>query len=411
MQLEIITTDAGFADLRDDWNRLAGHDPLNGWEWNHAWWHQFRRAGRLAIGVVREGVVHDGGASDRGEIVAIAPLYSVRRSVQGHVLQFLGSGKACTDYRRILLGPTTNQNRVARIVEALLDPAAWKKAGLGPIDLWELEGIDVEEPSMQVLIAGLRNQGFSIAHDALESTWETALPASWDGFVASTHRTIRRKIHKARRRAEDPEIGFHSASDPTEIADAWDQFVRLHQCRFQDKVVGGGVFTDPTFERFLRSAVEPLAAQGKVRLLWCSYRGAPISIQLYLLGGDTAYMYQSGFDPQYSQLEPGHLLYSFTVAYLIASGFTKLDFLRGDESYKADWNGRPSPLARVRCVSPRIASRLRDRLFLAGRAAKRIVRELRSRTGKTQPTQNHRSPQPAPGAPAVSQEKQELVEV
>lgn len=406
MQLEIITTDAGFAALRDDWNRLAAADPLNGWEWNHAWWQEFRRAGRLAIGVVRDGV-----AGKRGEITAIAPLYSVRRSLQGHVLQFLGSGKACTDYRRILLGSTTDQNRIARVVGALLDAAAWKQSGFGPVDLWELEGIDVEEPSMQVLVAGLRSLGYSIAHDALESTWATTLPESWEAFVASTHRTIRRKIHKARRRAEDPEIGFHTASDPTEIADAWAQFVRLHQCRFQEKVVGGGCFTDPTFERFLKSAVETLAAQGKVRLLWCSYRGAPISIQLYLLGGDTAYMYQSGFDPQYSQLEPGHLLYSFTVAYLIATGFTKLDFLRGDESYKADWNGRPNPLARVRCVSPRITSRLRDRLFLAARAAKRIAGEFRSRTGKPQPTHNHRSPQSAPGATAAPHEQQELVEV
>lgn len=401
MQLEIITTDAGFAALRDDWNRLAGDDPLNGFEWNHAWWHEFRRAGRLAIGVVRNSV----------EIEAIVPLFSVRRSLQGHVLQFLGSGKACTDYRRILLGPTADRNRIALIVEALLDASAWRQAGFGLIDLWELEGIDVEEPSMQVLVAALHNQGFSIAHDALESTWSTALPDSWDAFVASTHRTIRRKIHKARRRAEDPEIGFRIATDPTAIAEAWHQFVRLHQSRFQDKVVGGGCFTDPTFERFLRRAVDSLAAQGRVRLMWCSYRGAPISIQLYLLGEHTAYMYQSGFDPDYSQLEPGHLLYSFTVAHLIEAGFTKLDFLRGDESYKADWNGLAHPLARIRCISPRITSRLRNKLFLAGRAAKRLIGEFRKRTGKPQPTHNHRAPQPAPAVPAAPTEKQELVEV
>lgn len=402
MQLEIITTDAGFAALRDDWNRLAGDDPLNGFEWNHAWWHEFRRAGRLAIGVVRD---------DDAEITAIAPLYSVGRSIQGHVVQFLGSGKACTDYRRLLLGSTTDQNRIARVVAALLDRAAWQRAGFAPIDLWELEGVDVEEPSLQVLVAGLRNQGFSISHDALESSWATALPDAWDAFVASTHRTIRRKIHKARRRAEDPEIGFHVASTPTEIAEAWPQFVRLHQSRFKEKVVGGGCFTDPTFERFLRRAVEPLAAQGKVRLLWCSFRGAPISIQLYLLGSDTAYMYQSGFDPEHAHLEPGHLLYSFTVAYWIQAGFTTLDFLRGDESYKADWNGRPIPLARLRCISPRISSRFRDRLFLAGRAAKRIVGELRKKTGRRHSVKNHRSTIAASSAQAPRVETQELVEV
>jgi hypothetical protein len=31
MRLEIINSDAGFDALRDDWNRLAGDDPLNSW--------------------------------------------------------------------------------------------------------------------------------------------------------------------------------------------------------------------------------------------------------------------------------------------------------------------------------------------------------------------------------------------
>lgn len=401
MQLEIVTSDAGFAALRDDWNRLAGDDPLNGWEWSHAWWHEFHRAGRLTLGIVR----------DADTIVAIAPFYVVRRSVQGRVLQFLGSGKACTDYRRILIDAPEVPSRVERIVAALLDEAAWKKAGIGSIDLWELEGIEVAEPSMKVLVAALKRQGFASSHDELESTWATALPATWDAFVASTHRTIRRKIHKARRRADDPEVAFHTASEPVAIDAIWDEFVRLHQSRFQEKVVGGGCFTDPTFERFLRQAVEPLAAQGKVRLLWCTYQGAPISIQMYLLGREVAYMYQSGFDPAFAHLEPGHLLYSFTVEHLIDHGFTKLDFLRGDESYKADWNGRPGALARVRCVSPRTVSRLRDGLFLAARGFKRVLRDFRSKSGSPQPTRNRRAQGPTPNAGAQDSATKELVEV
>ncbi|MCE9604296.1 MAG: GNAT family N-acetyltransferase [Planctomycetia bacterium] len=401
MQLEIIRCDAGFASLREDWNRLAGEDPLNGWEWSYAWWHEFRRGGRLALGVVREA----------GTIVAIAPFYLVRRSVQGHVLQFLGSGKACTDYRRILLGPTDDANHIDAIVAALLDPAAWKAAGIGPIDLWELEGIDIGEPSLKSLVAGLKKQGFAISTDELESSWTTSLPGSWNEFVASTHRTIRRKIHKARRRSEDPEIAFHSAAQPDEIAAIWDDFVRLHQSRFQEKVVGGGCFTDPTFERFLRSAVDRIAPLGNVRLMWCTQRGVPISIQMYLLGRETAYMYQSGFDPAFAHLEPGHLLYSFTVDQLIASGFATLDFLRGDESYKADWNGRPVPLARLRCVSPRTVSRIRDTAFVAARNLSRAWRGYRAKAGTSQPIRNQRAPSSTTGDSAQPLATKELVEV
>jgi len=33
-----LSTEAAFADLRDEWNRLAGDVPFRRWEWLEAWW-------------------------------------------------------------------------------------------------------------------------------------------------------------------------------------------------------------------------------------------------------------------------------------------------------------------------------------------------------------------------------------
>ena len=53
MQFELITADDSFVALREEWNRLAGDDPLASWEWRYAWWQVYGHRRALAVGVVR----------------------------------------------------------------------------------------------------------------------------------------------------------------------------------------------------------------------------------------------------------------------------------------------------------------------------------------------------------------------
>lgn len=388
MRAEVVTSESAFLALRDDWNRLAAGDPLATWEWRHAWWESWNYRRKLAIGVVREG--------DR--VLAILPAFTELRPWSGRTLAMLGNGKACTDYQRILFDSDLSVDALQAAIELMLDELLRAGGTLPKFDLFEMDGVDTSDPSATPVMESLRQRGFAIDREPLGSSWITDLDGTWDGFVAATPRQLRRKIHKALRRAESPDITYHEADDEEAVAAIWSEFVRLHQARFRDRTDDGGCFADSRFEQFLREATVALAAKRQAKIVWCEHLGRAISAHLYLFGRRTVAMYQSGFDPDYQQLEPGYLLYTLALRSLIESGYAHFDFLRGDETYKTGWAARPIPLTRLVCIAPRAVSRIRHRTRCWARSLKRtVVRAWKRRAGKEAPAPTAQSPADSDG--------------
>ncbi|MGC3966346.1 MAG: GNAT family N-acetyltransferase [Pirellulales bacterium] len=377
MRAEVVTTVAGIADLRDEWNRLAAGDPLASWEWRDAWWQAYGGKRRLAVGVVRR---HD-------RILALLPAFREHRPWSGRTLAMLGNGKACTDYQRILLDPDLDEPHRRATVDFLVDELVRPAGLLPPIDLFEIDGADTTDMATEALIDSLEHRGFTVERESLESSWICDFADTWDEFVGGTPRQLRRKIHKAIRREDDPEVSYHEAEDVETVGAIWPEFVRLHQARFRDRTDDGGCFVYPHFEDFLRDAVLRLVEKSQAKIVWCEHAGRPISAHLYLLGRRTAAMYQSGFDPEYQHLEPGYLLYTLAFRSLINAGYAHFDFLRGDETYKAGWTARSIPLTRLVCIAPTAVAQVRHRTRSWARSLKRsvarAVREYRARKHAT----------------------------
>ena len=91
-------------------------------------------------------------------------------------------------------------------------------------------------------------------------------------------------------------------------------------------------------------------AAGRLRLHWIEYEGRPVAIEYGLTGGDTVYVYQSGFDPEFAKLKVGWMNTILSLQSAIDEGYRGYDWLRGDEPYKASWGGQKRPLVEVRVV-------------------------------------------------------------
>jgi CelD/BcsL family acetyltransferase involved in cellulose biosynthesis len=360
MRAQIHTSAEFPSRLRAEWMRLAAGDPTAGPQWRSAWWEAYGTGLETAVGVVYR----------EDAIVALAPWYVARRGWLGRSLSAMGDGKACTDYQRVLFDRSLSEAETVAAVECLVE-AYRRESATARVTAWILEGVDPSDASIALLGERLVERGFEPTEESLESSWVLELPRTWEAFVGGVHRTLRRKINKAARRVEQGEVRFETATTRQAIDEAWDDFVRLHGLRFRDRDEAGGCFADPRFNDFLRGAVLGLAEQGAAELVWCRAENAIVSMQLHLQGGGTSSMYQSGLDPAQMQLEPGHLLYTHVVRRLIERGFERLDFLRGDEPYKADWGAKPRPLARLTCVAPRVSARLRYQAMLSLRRLKR----------------------------------------
>jgi hypothetical protein len=70
--------------------------------------------------------------------------------------------------------------------------------------------------------------------------------------------------------------------------------------------------------------------------------------------------WHQGFDTQFSKLSPGAIAFMLFMEEYFKRGFHEVDFLRGDESYKNNWNSIPRKFLDIRVVK---SSKLISALF------------------------------------------------
>ncbi len=75
--------------------------------------------------------------------------------------------------------------------------------------------------------------------------------------------------------------------------------------------------------------------------------GRRIAAGVHFDDGEAFYYYNAGVDPDARELSPGVVLIARYVEQALALGRRRMDFLRGDESYKYDWGAVDEPIQRL----------------------------------------------------------------
>ena len=203
----------------------------------------------------------------------------------------------------------------------------------------------------------------------IEPSWVLPLSDTWDDFIKSSAKSLRRKIRKASKRLESGELIVRSTQNELDVDQAFKVLVDLHQRRFVSKGERG-VFADPRTVNFLQSATRSLCLKNQAEILIGFVGDEPFVAHLYLLGAKGPQLYQSGADPENMKLEPGHLVFTFAVQKAIEQGCEEFDFLRGDESYKSFWGAKPRTLIKTRFVSRAPVPTMINQSYRALRSAK-----------------------------------------
>ena len=106
-----------------------------------------------------------------------------------------------------------------------------------------------------------------------------------------------------------------------------------------------------------------LLALGQLRMSWTELDGTPFTAEYHFSSPDTVYTYQSGMDTNRLGESPGRLAYLLTTKRAIEEGFTHLDFLRGDEPYKAHFRAEAKPTFDYHVFPNRRLARLRGQVM------------------------------------------------
>ncbi len=215
-------------------------------------------------------------------------------------------------------------------------------------------------------------------------TWRLALPKTWEEFLGLVSKGHRKKLRRADRELfQTGRAVLRTVENCEQLDPAMDVLIDLHQKRRQ--MLGEpGCFASPRFTAFHREVARRLLLAGQLQLQLLELDGRTVAAEYQLASQGVTYVYQAGIDPQRLADEPGHLITAATVKRAIEQGGRAVDFLRGDEPYKAHFRALARPLLALRVVPNRTTSRLRNNLWLAGRSVKRWLNQT-SRSSIPQP--------------------------
>ncbi len=339
------------ASLRDQWTELAGDyfmsEPAwleNAWRYKHVFEPGVREENWRGL------VVTDMG----GKLVGLAPWFA--ESQYGiWKLRMAGSGQVCSDYVQ-MPGRDGQELSVAESVANELLASRRRSGGAGAVDLIEIEGHRAESPQWERFFEVMTDAGWKRCSTDIEGSWRISLPGSWEEFDSMVHKSRRRKARRGIKLLEKGEIEHRVYDTVQAVEKIWPEFVRLHQIR-REQLGQPGCFSDPAFEKFLRTATLELAAADRAWLSMVWQDQKPLAVLLMFDSSRTSFMYQSGIDASRMQLAPGHIINALTIRHAIRRGKEYFDLLRGDEPYKAGWMATRIPLGRTRLFGPTLKGR------------------------------------------------------
>ncbi len=351
-----VTRLVNYADLqalKPEWNELSGSIPFRRHEWLATWWRHYRtERDELFVLAVRDA---------RGDLVGLAPWYLNQSRGRGRVLRWLGSGEVCSDYLTIFCRPSCERHVAKSLAQWL------SSAEAGAWDLIELTGVDAADGTVANLYKRLERNGYVVHRQSDTSCWRATLPDDWDQYLATLSKSRRERARQLVRRGFDAgRAVLRLAESQADVRVGFEILVDLHQKR-RRSLSQVGCFASRQFTALHREVAERMFHAGLLRLLWIELHGRPVAVEYSLIGGDTVYYYQGGFDPALADERPGWLSFAASLKLAIDEGYRHFDFLRGDESYKASWGAEPRPCVQIRVVGRRRGALLRHVAWRSGR--------------------------------------------
>ncbi len=324
MRVRVINTEAEFAALAADWERLQGEAALTSvfqsFDWMYLWWKYYGGGQPLSVLC----------ALDGDQLVGVLPVYVqtvTMLRVPVRLLRFVGTGGDTTPDD---LGPFFARGRevaVARVLaDALLAIPGW--------DVLMLTDMDPASPFASTLIDAAHASGLKTQSGQSERISFVALPETWEAWLQTLHGDRRYRVKKVRKKLEAAHPSrFFVWNDPATLDEGIDRLVSLHHKRWQ----GRGrehAFDSPAYVGFHRAVMKACLTHDRLRLYTLELAGQAVAMQYFYSFRGTVYLMQSGFDIDFANLKPGEVLLGYIIQDAIREKNKVLDFLRGNHAYK-----------------------------------------------------------------------------
>jgi CelD/BcsL family acetyltransferase involved in cellulose biosynthesis len=288
--------------------------------WQQVWLRHFQSDRSLHAFSIRDGE----------RLVGVIPLL-----YDGNGGEFVGHYSIC-DYLDGCVTPGFERS----VMESVL-----RRTASDRITSLDLRGLREDSPLLEAIIAVAQSSGYGVQKEHEAVSPKLDLPGSWDEYLSRLSKKDRHEMRRKMRRLES--AGKIELRIVTTAQDADPLLVTLFRLMRASNHHKEEFLDRPGMQEFFRDMVATMANAGMLRFHVLELDGVCVAMVLNLDVGGVLYMYNSGYDPEYSHYAVGLMSKALLIRDAIENGRTCVDFMRGDESYKYDLGGQDRHVYRL----------------------------------------------------------------
>lgn len=241
---------------------------------------------------------------------------------------------------------------------------------LFPLAQWYLKNFDAIEfspltaESRSAIAQQLKSLGFSVETNVCTRNWRTTRIKDFDSYWSQRPSQLRNTARRKWRKLSSMGNFEFTVASNEDLEPSISDYAAVYARSWKSEENHPG---------FIPDLIRTMGRSGHLRLGLVYLQGQPVAAQVWLVQGGEAYIYKLAYDQRFAEWSLGTLLTSFMAETVISNDDVHtLDFLTGDDSYKAQWMDECRDLYSVRAYNPR---RPRGLVSIAAHKA----RSLRSR--------------------------------
>jgi CelD/BcsL family acetyltransferase involved in cellulose biosynthesis len=343
-----------------DWNHLLqicpGASIFQTPEWLGPWWAAFGGEKELFALVFR---------SSEGEIVGIAPLYIDQKRFLGtpvQVLRMVGAGSGDSDALDFVTAPGYEESCARAFLSWLDENRSW--------DVCALETLPENSRVAQHISDLVQNRGWPIYSKAIPNFF-IELPSSWSEYLGTLEPGFQPLLTRYPKRLKSRySVSIQKCEAEEELDAALQALFTLHQLRWAGRGIPGAFSLAERRDFYLRMT-HSFFQRGWLEFWLLKLNQEIVATQFCFRYGNTVYLLQEGFHPQYTADKVGYALRAHVLQEMIRTGATRYDFLGGADAYKERFGARQGSYLTLRFAG----KSWRGRLYLALQHRKQEVKQ------------------------------------
>lgn len=251
--------------------------------------------------------------------------------VQFHLLASPEAGRLCglANYYSGLFGPVASAEALAAWDAVEAATTLQQMAGSAVLDMHPL---DAQAAWLVSWEEGLRRAGYWTDRYFCFGNWfQPVEPGRFDAYWAARPSALRNTVARARKRLDRQgswRLDIVTGEQPG-LDVAIEAYVSVYNRSWK---------TPEPNPAFMPGLIRLAAQQGWLRLGLVHVAGEPVAAQLWLVAGGKANIFKLAYVQGFEKLSVGSVLSAELMRHVIdVDGVREVDFLSGDDPYKADW--------------------------------------------------------------------------